>query len=354
MPQVERHAMKSRRITALCLLLATASGCELHAPLADRPRAGGTRESLAGVDAEARAAEAPVEVEAVLELPRLLRSTDLFGASVVDADEARLGELTDLLVEPATGRLVGVVIEMAAEPGDSEPRLFGYDFASWGADESGAPRLTIAASRAELAAELETDAGYAGLFDGQDALRVTGEVRTIEPAEGAGSGAVIVKLHDEENLLHRVLLEPAYLVIGPDAPLVEGGTLSAAGVVTRDTTGKLLVAKSMQLGDGDIELRDETGAVRWDALRERFRSTRALAEQQLVAADDTELKSTTLFVDWDRGVIEFVGLDVDGIEHAMPWSTVDRTSEVARAAYEVAELVMLPVVTDDGQVADQL
>lgn len=335
--------MISTRTTAVCLLLAVV-GCEQPPSRSDSFGGPGPRRSVVE---SAGSLDEPARVTLP---PKLLRGEDLFGLSIDDAAGDRVGRLDDFLVEDSTGELVGVVVDVARGGDAPALRIFESAFLVFSADDSGAPRVSFDSALTEL----NTGEDYSALFDGQEPSQISGEVQGIQDLHFAGTNTLIVKLHDQENLWHRVLIEPAYLALGPDLTLKVGDTLSVSGVMTRDETGKLFVAKSLEFGGRSLNLRNAQGVVLWDELRSRFRSARGLSEQAIVSADGSRLALSDVLVDWEGGAIAHVVVQIDDVEYALPWDAADRSSQDWSVPSDRDGLLDLPRVSDDGQVAELL
>jgi sporulation protein YlmC with PRC-barrel domain len=341
--QPEHPVMISTSTIAVCSLLAVVS-C---VPPPSRSDSFGGPGPWRSVVASAGSLDEPARVTLP---PKLLRGEDLFGLSIADAAGDRVGRLDDFLVEASTGELVGVVVNEARGGDAPALRIFERAFLVFGADESGAPRVSFDCALTELNAGDD----YSALFYGHEPSQISGEVEGIQDLHFAGTNTLIVKLHDQENLWHRVLIEPAYLALGPDLPLKVGDTLSVSGVMTRDETGKLFVAKSLEIGDRILNLRDAQGVVLWDELRSRFRSARELSEQTIVSADGSRLALSDVLVDWEGAVIAHVVVQIDAVEYALPWDAVDRSSVDWNVPFDGDGLPDLPRVSDDGQVTERL
>lgn len=347
---VDQHpVMISSRTSALCLLLAATLGCatnDHHSEDSFQAAQATTRQAVEETDPTIEDLE-PEQIP-----PRLARTSALFGAPIDDVEGQHVGSLRDLLIEPSTGRLVGMLIALDAEGEDPVVRVLDFNTLTFGFDESATPRLMLDCS----AAELESGSEYSKLFDGRESSSVSGEVQASDSIQALDNGALVIKLRDSENLLHRVLLEPGYLAVGSDDPLKPGSKFTAVGVMTRDGSGKLLVAKSVDRGGSKLELRDEQGVVLWDELQQKFRSGRALAEQPIVSSDSASIAQNGLLVDWERAVVVYFSVMVDDEERALPWNSVEQrpAPEAWRVNVDAAGLAGLLSVSEAGQVADQL
>ena len=139
----------------------------------------------------------------------------------------------------------------------------------------------------------------------------------------------MIKVHDDNNLVHRVLVEAGLLVLRAGAELgIELETrVAVQGVETRDANGKLLVASSFGTPEASIALRDDAGALLWDELRGDLRSTRELeGVGTLTTLDGAPLGVSSLVLDGELDDVVFLA-DVAGTERLLPVSQVVRSPE---------------------------
>lgn len=243
---------------------------------------------------------------------RLVGGSFWIGGEVVDAEDEPLGTVLDVLLEPVTGRIVG--LSVATE--EDERLVVDHDSLDAERTDTRDGRIVLACTESELpgrGADRER-------FAHAERVRVSGEVTQLETRRGGAGEALFVRLRDEKNLLHRVLVQPAFLLAASTAGLRVGVEASAEGVLTRDETAKLLVANRVEWGGSELRLRDDSGAVAWSELAVPFRSGAALARRTIEFADGSESTSDGWWFDRERGAIEFLRVEVDGELRAVPWS----------------------------------
>jgi len=211
----------------------------------------------------------------------------------------------DVLIDRVTGRIAAVLVHDGAGITRSLP-LAAVHWTSAGADLPPPPR----GGRSRAWSDLPN------LFHGQEPSRAEGTITEIGVDEG---DAIIVKVHDASNLIHRVLVEPANLVL-PCLPRPElRQDLAVEGVLTRDDKGKLLIACSLQQGDALLSLRDSSGQLEWQQLSERFQSARELAGRIARTADGEQFPVRDWVLDRAQGRVTCLCVEVDGVVRAVPW-----------------------------------
>jgi hypothetical protein len=167
--------------------------------------------------------------------------------------------------------------------------------------------------------------------------------------------AAILKVHDPENLLHRVLLEPASLIGDPLARIVPGQSVEVEGALTRDDAGKLLIASVLVRDEETLALRDSAGAIRVDALAEPYQSALRLTDLTLITTDGDVFGITGWILDRARGTAVHVCVDVDGTERAVAWEDLERSTDSTwPTVHDSAELANLPEVTEQGALIGEL
>lgn len=335
-----------RETIAACILILAASSCLSGTrQVEDTPRRH-PKEPPGALEATSEEATSSVE------RPRLQRGAALLGAPVEDSGGVRVGAVEDVLIEPATGEVVAVLAALRLADGRREATVLEYAAVDWPASESEGARVVLDCALDELSRDL----GYAGLFDGQEVSDVKGEVTEVVDRPASARSALILKVHDQDNLLHRVLVEPARLVRRRSSLVEPGSAMTAEGVLTRDDSGKLLVASAIGRDGERLELRDSSGAILWGALTQGFLSARSLPEQPLVAADGSPAPITGWLLDRTRGVAEYACVEVDGVERALPWAELERDvgSRAWAVARDRAALTALPVLSPDDPVPSDL
>ncbi len=336
------------RIGAAGLALLATSSCALWNPAPERDRSGSLPE--AAVDGAPQSiSPGGSNVAPGSAWPPFLRSEALLGIEVTDPDGVSVGAVSDLLLDPDSGNVVGVAAILHQPDGVERPIVAAYGALTWAARGNSTTTLILTFTPDHLVQR-------ASLFAGQDLTKVAGEVTAIEFLDDEAGHAIVLKLHDQENLLHRVLLEPA-LLIRQLLPAVEvGQLLTAEGVLTRDASGKLLVASALSRGGETLNLRDPSGELRWSALTERSIPGDSLKGRTIITADGSTLEIRGWLLDRASGAAAFVRLDVDGVERALPWAELLRDGATGAWAVraERSALVDLPAIARDGQLVDGL
>lgn len=342
------------RIAATCLSLGLLAACrsgiqEAAEPLPAEPAQAAQPTSGAGEgegvgEGEEPSTERADEVAPRADLPPVVGGELLLGARVEDSRGFGSGTVEDALIEPATGTVVAVFAAVERPDGTRESMGFEYGSVVWPDAGSAGPALVLSLPLGELSSR-----PYADRFDAQEVWSVAGQVTEVAPYEASAFGALVLKLHDQDNLLHRVLVEPAHLVGSRVGAIGLGTTVSAEGVLTRDASGKLLVASALALGGEEVELRGPDGTIRWDVLAQGLLSARELEGRTIVAADGSAVTVTGWLLDRTTGVADGVLVDVDGTERSLPWRDLeqDPESQEWRVPYDWPTLQALPPSSEE-------
>lgn len=319
---------------ATCLLLLFASSCARWSQV-EEPALGDSSAPAPAPEADAGVPDA--------EPPKLRAARRVLDTALTDSEGAPLGTLEDLWIVATSGDVAGVVV---APPADREEATIvaAYGALTWKRDGAAA----LAPVTASAAAEFFETRDYSELFVDQAASAVDGEITQIDSLAIGASQAFILKVRDEDNLLHRVFVEPAHLVARIVTALEVGGSVQAEGVLTRDGTGKLLIAGALGRGERTLTFRGPGGAIRWDALAEPFQSARDLLGRSVRLTDGTEVPIHGWLLDWASGRVVFLVVDVDGVERALPWSRVRRVGKGLEFQSDRPSLAALSAVSPEG------
>jgi len=241
------------------------------------------------------------------------------------------------------GDVVGIAVSLDASDGASGECILPYRLFEWRAPAAATPTVALRDGSSRVG---PGGLDYSEAFDGQIGSVVTGDITEVEIPDVGTQQAAILMLHDSDNLLHRVLVEPADLVARILSGFDVGESMTAEGVLTRDDGGKLLVASVVTSDQTRLELRNAEGAIDWDALAARFQSARRLTSMTARSADGADLRIAGWFLDVEHGVVPFVCLEVDGVERALPWSDwkPGRERETWDVMVDMEGLSALPVV----------
>lgn len=236
------------------------------------------------------------------------------GADVVDREGAPVGEIADMRVDMETGAIAGITITTDGE----RALIVPFDDIDWARSDMGAERIALARTTAELPGSAPDVAWYAE----RERARLVGLVEAAPGATDTGrDDAVLVRLRDADNLVHRVLLRPVFLSPDADAWFPKGTELRVEGVQARDETGKLLVAASAMWDGRTLRLRGEDGAVRWSELVAPFGAAGSFVGR-VVARDEAAYEVTDWRFDFvDGRIVEWVARR-DGSERELLWEDV--------------------------------
>jgi hypothetical protein len=249
--------------------------------------------------------------------PRFVRGTALLDAPVEDQEGRCVGRLLDVLVEPGSGRVVAVLLELEPTPLSGRSASEGAWLCLLDPDrllctlEDGALRLALFGP---VAAPPVVAGG------GQEEARAVGQVTEIVLGS---SGELIVKLRDESNLVHRLLVEPACLVRGELDRIAAAGPVEARGVLTRDSSGKLLVASTVgNPGAEPLALRGPGGGLLWRGLARGLRSGRSVLQSGVIASDGVRFDVGDWLLDSGSLAASHVLLRAGAAERVLPWAAL--------------------------------
>lgn len=336
------YTKRTLLVPSLALAWAAACAFEPRQSFEAPPRVAAPVESASAISEAA----APEDVQPQPEPARLQAGESLLGVAVEDADGLWVGTIEDVLFEPSTGKIFGLVASIALPEGRTLTRILEYASVAW---TSEGPVFALGCPRSELARSDD----HAGVFYGQGSSVVAGEITDIESLHARATRAVILKIRDQGNILHRVLVEPAELVARTFAPLNLGQNVQAEGVLTRDSTGKLLVASVLAQDGKRLSLRDSSGAIAWETLLRDLPSAREVDDRIIRSKDGSSLNVRGLVLDRVLGAIVSVHVVVEGVERVLPWAEVERgAGGVWTVALDQASLSALPAASLAGERVD--
>ncbi len=269
------------------------------------------------------------------EAPRFLESERILGAPVHDRENKPIGKIEDVLLDEASGRAVAILaLFTAPEQADEPPEV--RDYASL--EVTGQGLLRFAGPAASPVAS------YSELFDGQEVASVQGEIQETEALGSGLARALVLKVRDEENLLHRVLVEVSQLVLRKLPDLKVGEAVRFEGVETRDEKGKLWIASALAQKELALQLRDPSGRILWTNL---LQSARALLSLPVLTVDGATVPIRGWVLDRKSGAVSHLRLEIELEEHALPWSEVEREANGERKTRRTkSELQLLPPLPD--------
>jgi hypothetical protein len=227
----------------------------------------------------------------------------------VEGEDGAMGIVEDLLLEPGDGTVLGIAVVQAGGR-----FVLDASLAHWAVEPTGC-RLLVDPAGAPAPRGLDA----AALFDAEPPQRVSGGLREIELV-GAGAGrAAILTVHDDANLLHRVLVGAPHLVALRLPGLAVGAQVELEGVLTRDETGKLWIASRVSAGGDTILLRDEVGSLLWDLLASELQAASSLTGGSILSEERAALEVVGWSLELEtRSVLPRILLD--GSEQTVPWT----------------------------------
>lgn len=244
--------------------------------------------------------------------------SDYLGAPVRTPDGVDDWVVEELLLQRRTGELAGVVLVHDDEQGAPVRTVVEPDALTWSEDEP----LT-----AELRGEGPLPPDRSDLFEGLGRTFLSGRITQVQELPDRVPRAAVIKVHDDENLLHRVLVEPASLAEGVNLTLAVGKTIGVRGVLTRDATGKLLIADSLTQNQVPVELRDPTGALAWDTLTRPYERASELVGDTITTDEGIELEVVDWSLDPTRSRVDELQVRIEAWVYALPWSALIPTNE---------------------------
>jgi hypothetical protein len=243
-----------------------------------------------------------------------LADAELIDAQVFTLEETPLGLLQDLIVDPGKGTVLGAILQ-PPEP-EAKPRYLS----------------TAGLTRRTGGGGLVTNAGggstsdVAELFAAEDIVPIKGEVTAIDTETNGTEGSALLKVRDQENLLHRIRIPAPDLVLGQFRNVAPGSGIVAEGAATRDSEGKVWIASTLSIGDQAVQIRDASGALLWKELSAKMLPARGLVGRQVVFNEAAHtIAGWTLSADGKQ--IESFTLRSDAGTVVAPWGSVSLTGE---------------------------
>lgn len=272
---------------------------------------------------------------------RLVRGSSLFGRVAEDHVRVRAGSVLDFLVDPRTGEFAAV---LTGSDDDAEPqwrRVLLYESLKWNGD--GTASVIVSATEAGPARrDLVVE-----LFEVQDPIVVEGQVMDVQEHGPGYLESAVVMVKDDDNLRHRLAIGPASLALPSFPSLSRGDRVRAEGVLTRDSRGRLVIVSRFEHPDATLRLRDENGAMLWDALTAGLVSAEAFPRATVTTADREEAPVVDWLCDWSRGAVTHVLVRVGETERAVAWERLNRTSAGWETGAETESLAALPEFVED-------
>jgi len=300
--------------------------------------------TVAPAEASAGAATEPAPAPIT---PRLIGDDEILDATVTDTESDSYGRVQDLLLDPNTGAIVGVLVARRVSPETSTKAVLHFRSLRWASND--ANELAIAFRNSPKESFLSS-ADYSDLLESYGLAEVSGEILEKSWVEDSAARSLILKVRDDGNLLHRVLIEPANLVTSYAGGWKRGRMIQVKGVLTRDSIGKLLVASSVTQNGEVLALRSSNGAILWDDLVHKFQSARGMSELSVQTFDGTSHPIVGWIVNVRLAGVSYICLDIDGTVRALPWTAVERSGSSWKVTFDRQGLPDLPeVVRRDGR-----
>lgn len=288
------------------------------------------------VDAAAGSAR-PEEAEP----KRLVRGSSLLGRAAEDHVRVRAGSVRDFLVDPASGAVAAVLTGPGAGVEGDWIRVLLYDSLKW--EGGGSAKVIVSASESGAARrDLVAD-----LFDVQEPVRIVGEVLDVEQHGPGYLDSAVVMVRDADNLHHRLALGPASLTLPALPTLGKGDAITAEGVVTRDSRGRLVIVSSLVHTDATLTLRDERGQMNWNELTSRLLSARRAIGGSLATSGAEAVPIADWLCDWRRGRVTHLLVKVGEAERAVPWERLRPGVEGWSTVLGLDSIEELPVFVED-------
>jgi len=337
--------MTALRRNAACSLLLGAVACAGPRPLAlDEPAPAAPERPAVAEHPEA--APRPPDVVP----PRLVRGERLLASVIETPDGAPRGTVDDLLIAPSGREIAGVLVARPDAGDEGGRSILPFAALDWTSMGSGTAVVVLAPEPEEGSVQ---SGDYTDLFDARSVSSITGEIVELESQDPPVGHSLVLKVRDEGNLLHRILVEPANLVVRCLTTLSTGRTVAAQGMLTRDTTGKLLIASKVTQDGTTLTLRNPSGAIRWEAIARLFQSARGIPGTAVVTEDGVSFRVNGWILDVDAGAAAYLCIDVDGVDRVLPWPGVPLDPEGRwRIALESSVLGLLPDVSSGESLGD--
>ncbi len=255
-------------------------------------------------------------------VPPLLRHEKVLGVPILDVEGARLATLEGLLVDENTGELIGALMAPAEPAYEGDARVLMRDAWDWISDEGRIALRTDRAAFDEHSLEGIEDKDH---LDERETAVVRGVIKGVELVGEGPSRILLLKVNDDANLLHRVLVGAADLVLRrvPGIATVQGA-VEIEGLQTRDAKGLLLVALSVGQGNQTLRLRDPTGRILWRELAQNFLSLNPMSGMAMATKDGTIIPLRGCIVDTVGGRVDSLRLQVETTERLLPWQAFER------------------------------
>lgn len=275
---------------------------------------------------------------------RFVRGNRYLGTCVEEPSGVTLGVVDDLFIDSETGEIMFVEVVLQAPSGEISKRFLPFGALSWNAH----PDLDSAALVEVEDVELPKDTSdLAVLFDGQLTSKVSGEIIAIQPV-GRDGQVAIAKVLDEDNILHRILIEPVSVATKTLPWLIVGKHLEVEGVETRDRVGRLIIARSLTQVEETLYLRGKRGTIQWETLARKFKSLSAMGTESVRLVDGATYEISGWIIDVDLQLVSFLCIAVGDFERALPWEElILRTEEGWRVARDQESILELPRVIDN-------
>lgn len=245
--------------------------------------------------------------------PAALSDQEVLGAAVLDAGGERRGTIADVLAAD-DGTIVAVLVRdegglSSAASGDLRRHGAGWVLRGPDGGRKAEPRDEE-------------------LFADRESVKVRGSLVELDFEPGRPAE---LKLHETKpNLVHRVRVDAAPLVLRALPELELGARLEIEGVLTRDAVGKLVIASVVAAGGRELTLRGPEGAVLWDELGTGWVSVRGLRGESVETGEGSRVAVLGCTFDWTQGVLSALVVEAADGPCAVEWEHVRRGPEGLR------------------------
>jgi hypothetical protein len=252
---------------------------------------------------------------------RVVRGDRVVGIPIEDSTGTFAGVVRDVLLDTATGDVLGVVAARFGDEAGARTEVFEYEALQWALGDIGMS-VAVADAADDRAEVLDGGIDYDTVFDASELRSIRGVVTELRPSEHE-RGSAILALRDAENRFHRVLVGAVEFASRMLVGLEVGESIQVDGILTRDNGGKLWIATAVTRGTQTVRLRDASGRVLWQELSGRFVSSRNVPTT-IRASDGVTIPVHGWMLDIDAGSTAWLCIVVDGTLRLLPWDDVRR------------------------------
>lgn len=241
--------------------------------------------------------------------PELLSAQALLGSPVRLPDGSVAGRLKDLLITSGAdgGQITGVILDPA--PGaEGVAKFVEVSAIDWASDGDG---LWL-----NLAPSALAKVDLRDLISGEGIQTIEGLITEFDLDASSPEGALVLKVRDDKNILHRVHVAAPSLVQEQLPGSIQDKKAKVEGVLTRDERGKVVVATALELDDTRVQVRGPEGDIDWVGIATHLMRGRELL-QSSVFGNTAEV--SRWLVNRETKRIESIWVVEDGRERELTW-----------------------------------